>query len=203
MANLMQMRQSVRSRLGVGVNDNFVTDDSLDSHINIAVQTIEAEHLWPWQEVRATLDSVAGTNVIALPDNWSKTRALTYQGQEVNYVTPYDLERYEGSGVPSHYTIINRSILLGPEPVTPIQLVLFYYKNPTYLSDDTDTPEMPARYYPAIVAKTAELMSVREDDRASASNHMAEYFQWVKRMQKENRTTSRPAGRRIRPGAWV
>jgi hypothetical protein len=203
MANLMQLRQSVRARLGVGVNDNFVTDELIDSHINIAVQTIEAEGLWPWQERRVTLTTTANVEELALPTDWSRNRALKHQLNEIHHVVPYDLDRYRGSGVPSHYSIIGNKMLLGPTPSSAMEVTLYYYKTPAYLAEDRSTPELPARYYPAVIAKAAELMSIREDDRASAGSHLAEYLQWTNRMRRENRTTSRPAGRRIRPGGWV
>ena len=205
MANLLQLRSQVRSRLGVAATDNFVTDDIIDDHVNIAVQTIEAvaANGWPWQEVRGTaICDAAGE--ITLPANWSKTRGVVVFNQTIDYMPPLELEFLrQGTGRPSHYAILNRQMMFGPIPEAGTQVVHYYYKNPTYLSDDADVPEMPERYYPTIVAKAAELMSIREDDRASAQTHLAEYMQGIDRMKSENRTVSRGVGRRIRPGNWT
>jgi hypothetical protein len=43
MATLMELRRLTRSRLGIPVSDDFITDAVLDDHINLAVQAIEGE----------------------------------------------------------------------------------------------------------------------------------------------------------------
>lgn len=61
------------------------------------------------------------------------------------------------SGVPHHIAVSPRdTILLGPTPDDIYTITGEYFKSPQILSDDSDTPEMPAQYHQLIVYKAME-----------------------------------------------
>jgi hypothetical protein len=202
---LAQLRRTVRSRLGVPVTDQFQTDDVIDEHINIAIQTIEQEARWPWQEAiqTVTIDNTDGD--FTVPTDWRATRAIVSDRYEVKVVSPIDVLMYptDAAGPPQICAIVDRTVKMRPAPAAGVTLAHVYYRAPVLLVTDDDEPQMPAEYTPAIVAKAAELLSLREDDRAAAAAHMSEYQQWLGRMKKDTRRTTGPITPRTRPGSWV
>ena len=106
-------------------------------------------------------------------------------------------------GFPRTFCVIDRTVKLRPVPAVGTVLSHVYYRTPDLVVADDDVPQMPTEYTPAIVAKAAELLSLREDDRASAGAHAGEYAQWLGRMRKDTRRTTGPIVPRSRPGSWV
>lgn len=205
MSRLAQLRRSVRSRLGIPVTDQFQTDDVIDEHINIAIQTIEQEQRWPWQEAVQTITIADSTGDVTVPTDWRATRSVIYNRSEVTIVGPLELFLYpvDGSGPAQIAAVVDRTLKFRPVPSVGDTLTHVYYRRATLLVDDEDEPEMPTEFSPAIIAKAAELLSVREDDRAAAGAHAAEYNEWVGRMRRDLRRTSGPIVPRVRPGSWV
>lgn len=205
MSRLVKIRRTVRSRLGVPVTDQFQTDDMIDEHINIAIQTIEQEYRWPWQESIQTITIADTTGDVSVPTAWKATRTVMCSEQEVSAVSPIEVLSYSTNifGIPSMFTIIDRTLKFRPVPQIGTVLLHVYYRTPDLLVDDDDEPQMPTEYTPAIVAKAAELLSLRESDRVAAASHAGEYAQWLARMRKDIRRTTGPITPRIRPGSWV
>ena len=205
MTRLAQLRRTVRSRLGIPVVDQFQTDDVIDEHINLAIQTIEQEYRWPWQEAVQTVNTPDDTGVFPVPTNWRATRALVHGRRQVQVVSPIDVAMFPttGAGDPQIASVVDRTVTLRPAPPEATVLSHIYYRSPVLLVDDDDEPQMPDEYSPAIVAKAAELLALREDDRAAAAAHTAEYQQWLGRMRKDTRRVTGPVTPRIRPGGWT
>ena len=205
MSRLVQIRRTVRSRLGVPVTDQFQTDEVIDENINIAVQTIEQEFRWPWQETiqTVTINNVSGD--FSCPKDWKATRTLVCGQEQVHLASPIEVLLLPTNvvGLPRVFAIIDRTVKLRPAPPVATVLQHVYYRTPILLINDNDEPQMPTEYTPAIVAKAAELLSLREDDRASAGTHAGEYAQWLGRMRKDTRRTTGPIVPRSRPGSWV
>ena len=91
MSRLAQLRRSVRSRLGIPVTDQFQTDDVIDEHINIAIQTIEQEQRWPWQETVQTVTINDSTGEFTVPADWRATRTIIFDRHQVQVVSPTEL----------------------------------------------------------------------------------------------------------------
>lgn len=205
MSRLAQLRRSVRSRLGIPVTDQFQTDDVIDEHINIAIQTIEQEQRWPWQEAVETITITTADGNWTVPTDWRATRTLVYNRHEVAIVGPLEVFMYpvDGTGPAQIAAVVDRVLKIRPAPAVGDVLTHVYYRRASLLTDDEDEPQMPDEFTPAIIAKAAELLSVREDDRAAASAHASEYNEWVQRMRRDLRRTSGPIVPRVRPGSWV
>jgi hypothetical protein len=207
---LMQLRRLVRSRLGVPTSDQMFQDDQLDDHINLAVEAVEAEQRWPWQEHVDTVYIEPNTPDIPLGPRWRATRMLLVADTkvELQLVSPSDVLSWYVSAVdvggpPTVWAPIGDHIVVRPLPSEQIALTHYYYSHPNWLRGDDDEPETPSQFVGAIVAKAAELLSVREDDRAAAGAHNVEYNQWIERMRRDVRRSTSPVRIRVRAGSWL
>lgn len=205
MTKLIQLREQVRVRIGVPVVDSFQDGPVIDQYINHALDTIESEARWPWMETVGQPVTVADTDTIAVPSDWSATRSLFIDDDELHLRSPADIHLWnpDDRGRPQVWSLIGSNLHLRPTPDAVYTLTHLYYKTPTALSADTDAPDMPDHLTGAIVAKAAELLAVREDDRGAASAHLAEYVGWLRRMRAYKRRTTGPLRVRVREGSWV
>lgn len=206
MTTLAQLRRSVRSRLGIPVTDGFQSDDVIDDTINMAMQALEEAHRWPWQERVHTPTVFASTSSFDVPADWRATRSILWNGSQVMEQSPTDLFMQlstDTGNSPESFAFINRTIHVRPYLSADTTVTHIYYRDSTELTADTDTPDMPAAYSPAIVAKACELLSLREGDRAAAGSHLTEYQQWVGMMRKDVERRTGPVVPRERPGSWM
>jgi len=203
-ATLMQLRRLVRARLGVPSNDDMFQDDVLDDHINLAIDTIEMEQRWPWQErIEQVTVSPAAPDIV-LPAGWRATHGLFNGEEELSLVSPLDILSWaETSGAARVWAPVGDSLLVRPLVSGDVTLTHFYQRDPVWLRDDSDQPDMPSQFTGAIVAKAAELLSTREDNRAAAAVHLADYTGWIQRMRRDLRRSTGPLRIRVRPGSWV
>lgn len=201
---LQAIRQMVRDRIGVPPHDEFFSPNVLDTNINLALTAIESEHRWPWNEtaIDVTLDS---SGEMQMPDDWRATRAIWTRYNTLVEVPYYDLKvRFSySSGEPTHFSIVNQTMHVRPWPSGDIQATHLYYAEPKVLVSDTDTPNIPMQHIGTLIAKAAQLCSVREDDRPSADVHRTEYSQGIERMRKEVHVSTRPTTIRVREGSWT
>lgn len=202
---LVMLRQMVRDRLGVASHDAFFTDSVLDSNINLALLAIEGEYRWPWNEKITELVLESNDGSIDVAPDWQATRVVRTKFHTLIEMTAYDLfdTFEERTGDPSHFALVNRKLYVRPTPAAGYPLIHHWYAEPVLLAADEDKPTIPLRHIGALVAKTAQLCSVREDDRPSADSHLAEYLQGIDRMRKETRRITRPTKPRVREGSWL
>jgi hypothetical protein len=204
---LVDIRTSLRNRMGVPTSDDFFTNAVLTDAINLALATVEEEHLWPWAErVDPAAVVTAGTGVVAKPVNWRATRAMfTTLGDELDLVSVTDLLAYGStpSGTPEVWADVGSGIQVAPVPGTALNLVHVYYVSPALLVNDIDTPDLPSSFTGAVLAKAAELLSAREDDSGARAAHQDDYQKWVARMQRSQRRSTGPLRVRVRPGGWI
>lgn len=209
MTQLRHLRRLVRSRLGVPQGDQLFPDDQLDDHINLAIETVEAEQRWPWHEhvEQVTIDQ--DNPDIELGSNWRATRSLHLDtGEELALVSPTDVlswyvSQSDVTGLPQVWAPVGNAVLVRPLPNGPVTLTHFFYTQPTWLRGDDAVPAIPDQFDGAIVAKAAELLSVREDDRAAAITHLTDYERWIDRMRRDVRRSTTPVRVRVRPGGWL
>jgi hypothetical protein len=191
-------------------------DDVLDDHINLANDLIASEHNWPWDgQVAATIPIVDGA--LVWPDGLSRfrtIRSMYYNDIEIHEISPSDLmSQYALApiGSPSTWADVGyndsaagRSILVRPKPaIEPATVLVVFYAETIPLVDDDDRPLMPRQFSGSIIAKAAELLSYREDNRAAAEAHAREYSMWLGRMRKSLRRSTGPTTPRVREGSWI
>ena len=127
------------------------------------IQLRESE--WQWMRSGFSFNCVNGTPAyspsdIGLTDfaSWNMEHVRVYDGNTINEYTltyfPYDQFRHiymRGdipAGKPAYYTITpDKSLRFYPTPNAAYTVYGDYYKTPTELADDADTPGMPARFH--------------------------------------------------------
>lgn len=204
-ATLMQLRRLVRSRLGIPISDDFMTDRQIDDAINMAMQTIDAENRWPWSE-HGELVTINEANPDLIPtSNWRATRAVFHNDYELGYVSPVDMMTWldAASDIPRVWCPMAGVIAVRPTPNVDIQVRHFFYVQSPWLRNDDDVPLIPEQYSGAVIAKAAELLATRESSGGDATRHGAEYTAWVARMRHDVRPATGPTRTRVRPGGWI
>jgi hypothetical protein len=206
--NLLSLRRAVRTRLGVPVTDDFFADDVLTDTINLAVNQIEEQQMWPWTEALDNPTLPAGTTIVQLPADWRASRSLAV-GNPWNYeipvVAPGDLSRwpYNYMGPPSVWAEIGGGVQVRPLSDGVYPLIHHYYRQTPQLVLDTDMPLMPDRFSGAVVATAALLLAERENNRQKAQLYQADVTNWVNLMRRSVRRFTGPVTPRVRPGSWL
>jgi hypothetical protein len=203
-ATLMQLRRLVRSRVGIPISDDYLTDPVLDDHINLAVEAIDAEYRWPWNEVVETVTVTPAAPDIPEPVGWRATRAVFHDGYELGSIAPADLLTWAtASGVPRVWCPMPDVIAVRPVAQNDTELVHLWARQPVWLRKDEDTLVMPEQFLGSVVAKAAQLLAVREGGGADAARHDDEYKNWLARMRRDVRGSTTPTRIRVRPGGWI
>lgn len=204
MSNLMTLRRLVRSRIGVPIGDDFMRDDVIDDHINLAIQAVEGEYHWPWSDVMERVTVTADNAAFPFPANYRATRSIFDDSRELTPVPPGDLLAYAGaSGMPGVWCPMDDVIAVAPAPGGDYTLSHYWYRSPAWLSDDPDRCAIPDQFTGAVIAKAAELLSSREGASADAARHNSEFTSWITRMRRDVRRSTTPTRVRVRPGGWI
>jgi hypothetical protein len=121
--------------------------------------------LWPFRETTGTLSTVASTQEYSLSSNFSDIDAqnivsVSIQGSNNRKLVywPFNQLRVDepdfdsdGASVPTRYYIKGGSIGFWPLPNDVYSVAIDYYKIPTELSADSDTPIIPIAYREALL----------------------------------------------------
>jgi hypothetical protein len=210
--NLAQMRDAVRTRLGVPQSDSFFSDPVLTDMINESLQAVTAEADWPWLQTSTTFSTVAGTGSYTPPADWGQTRSLCIDGYDaMDYRSLSEIREYLTTqrSVPTVYTVSGEVILLRPTPGAVYVVTHDYLKAEPALVGDTDTPVMPSVFHYAIVAFACHLAHARNNEigsyrgaiTGSAAASLSQYHNWLERMMSARRRTSGPMRVRVRGGS--
>jgi hypothetical protein len=189
--------------VGVPASDDFFTDAVLNTAINEAIMTVDAEQRWPWNEVVSLATVAAGSTGFIPPDNWRATRALYNGATELVAVAPEDVLKATGTSGPQVYAPVNFNIWVAPRSTSDVVLTHYWYQATVPLVVDSDITAIPYLFSEAIVCKAAELLSAREDDSSARAAHAADYEKWIARMRRDVRRSTGPVVPRVRPGGWI
>lgn len=206
MANLEQLRDAVRIRLGVPAADAFYSDPTVDNLINEALNAVATEVDWPWLEATETISTVAGTAAYTPAANWTRTKALTInQYDSLLLRSLQEIREIDSTvqGLPLYYCVAAEQIILRPVPDAVYAIIHDYYKIEPALVTNTDTPLMPAPYHSAIVEYAVYLAALRSGEQARMQAAQQGYANWLRRIL-DNRRRSRSTMRvRVRPGSLL
>lgn len=204
--NLAQMRDAVRTRIGVPAGDTFYTDQTLNDLTNEALQAIASEADWPWLQASTTFSTVAGTGTYTPPADWVETRTLCIDGYDaMDPRTLAEIREYLSTvrDVPSVYCVSGDTLLLRPVPSAVFTVTHDYVKNEATLITDADVPFMPAQFHYSIVAFACHLAYLRSGDVQRATAALADYGSWRQRMLRQRRRTAGPIRIRVRAGQVI
>ena len=130
------------------------------------------------------------------------TVSLDQEGKKLNFITweeysanhrAYDNSRNpDRYGTPSSVTrSLNNEVVVTPVPKTGgYNLKFDFWDDPTELSADTDTPDLPSRYHDVITARVRYYAHTLRSDYQAAALCLQEYEDGVKRMRTENINTN-------------
>jgi hypothetical protein len=200
---LSELRTAVRTRLGNPATDGFFSDANLTDLVNEALQAISTERDWPWLTTSTTFPTVAGTAAYTPTAGWMRTLVLCidgYQPIEERQLAEIRSMPTADRGMPRYYAVTGDQIVLRDVPDGVYTITHDYVKVEPALTSDANTPLMPSQFHYSIVAKAAELASIRQRDAVRAGEQLAEYNAWVNRMLDNQRRTRAPKRIRVRPG---
>ena len=204
--NLSQLRDAVRTRIGVPNADTFYTDQVLTDLVNEALQAVASDADWPWLQISTTLTTAAGDGDYDTPADWTETRSLCIDGYDaMEYRTLGEIREYPSTvtGVPAVYTISGDDILLRPVPSGVFTVQHDYVKNEQTLVTDADVPLMPTQFRYSVVAFACHLAYLRSGDVQRATAALADYGSWKQRMLRQRRRSAGPLRVRVRPGGAI
>jgi len=122
----------------------------LDTFIDLAESRMARDlRLREMETIDTSITTVSGTQSYNLPTGYLEMRYVALQTSPytfLTYLAPPDFMRVynagEGSGSPSHYTIIGSKIHLGKMPDSAKVLDLGFFKRPTGLSSSNTTNDI-------------------------------------------------------------
>lgn len=201
--NLAQLRDAVRTRIGVPASDTFYQDQTVTDLVNEALAVIATEADWPWLEASTTFSLVAGTATYTPPADWTRTRSLCIDGFDaMEWRSLIELREWPTTIVdtPRYFNVNVEQITVRPVPAAARTVIHDYVVDEPTLSADTDTPLMPSQYHYAIVAYAVHLAHMRSGDVQRATASMADYQSWLRRITDNRRRQTGGLRVRVRPG---
>ena len=131
--------------------------DLLDDFIDLTEEKIYSNEMMPLRlrgfETSSTLQTIAGTNAVALPTGYLQARsiALTSGGKEreMFFNSPSALPKKSGSGIPVSFTVEGDNLVFDVTPDGVYDIEFVYYGKPTALSS-TNTTNFVLTNHPSI-----------------------------------------------------
>tara|TARA_R100000995_G_C3466264_1_gene115851 strand:- start:145 stop:774 length:630 start_codon:yes stop_codon:yes gene_type:complete len=186
---------------------NYLNRTDLTSYLDTFIDLAESRmardlRLREMETVDTTINTVSGTQSYNLPTGYLEMRYVAYQTSPytfLTYLAPPDFMRVynsgEGSGTPSHYTIIGSQIYLGMQPDAVKVLELGFFKRPTGLSSSNTTNDIltnfPDLYLYACLAESEPFLMNDERLKVWASLYK-EGIKTANESAQRGRTSSAP-----------
>jgi len=187
-ATLATLRTSVYTKMGIPTTDGLLTSTKVNAFINEALNQLEGEGIWQWQEATETLSAVV-TNATLTPSstNYGRTVALTIPGGDPLELKPIAFldKLVNASGPPVFYGFWAGQLLIRPKADASYSFTHRYLKREVALVADGDTPLVPDRWSPAVVEYAASLAYRSMNDADNAARCVSAYQDWVRRATTE------------------
>lgn len=179
--DLSTIRTDITDRIGPGTG---LTSSTLNRWINEGENAFCSSFEFPWLEASATDTTVASTQNYNLPTACRKLLAVFVGSTEYTYV-PFSLKENVDTTASSNanaYYVFDDDIWLIPTPSTAgTTITFYYYKTPTALSNDSDTPTVPTRYQEALVFYGLARAHSRDQNASAEKDAMAQ-FEMIKQL---------------------
>ena len=200
-ASFREIQDNVLSLIS---KSDSTTRNRIKNWINMGYYDFVLRELWPFRETTGTLNTVAGTQEYSLASNFTDIDAQNIVSVAVQGTTsgklvywPFNQLRadqpdfdYASSGIPTRYYIKSGQIGFWPLPADVYAVLIDYYKVPTELSADSDTPIVPIAYREALVQYALSLEHDFNTDADLAQKAMNRYEQIV--MLSRNNLLTQP-----------
>tara|TARA_R110000822_G_scaffold65970_3_gene161301 strand:- start:39 stop:674 length:636 start_codon:yes stop_codon:yes gene_type:complete len=180
---------------GYNANDPILDATTLTRLVNSALQQLSTEFDWPWLYDEGTITTVAGTTDYAVPTNWSRTKWLAIDEDELQFRSLRDMRRIMGDTdiqrQPVFYaTVGDTSIRLGQIPDAVYTVDHGYFKQEAALSAGGDAPLLDSAYDDMLVMYVAKKMAMRKGETRDINQAQREIDAWLKRTRDNVRRTS-------------
>lgn len=183
-----ELRDLVRSQTLVESDD--YTDAKVDNLINQAIRDLSVRFAWPYLAAIDTIAVSAAVDTYALPADTSRVEAILLDGsttrlREMGPSTAlFEEAGVPASGTPDSYFVWGDSIVLRPIPTGSENLTVYYYRNPTTLNNDTDSPEFAEPFHYVLADFVMQALWEREEDFEKAAVYANRYAQGVESMAR-------------------
>lgn len=173
---LIEIRNSVKRRAGLGDTDPLFTDTVMTALVNDSLRRVSVRQDWPWLEATGTTPTVAGTETLAGLPAFRKVRWLRWEDRELPFTTQRDRADWYGeSGAPERYTEEAGSVIMLPKPDAVYTVGYGIIKDKdTVLVADSDTPLIPDWAIELVISDTGLLVARRKRDREMERVYYAE-----------------------------
>lgn len=182
------IRDWVREQTLQEVDD--LNDTKINNMLDQAVRDTSSRFHWPFLQTSTTITTVAATQTYAMPADHVHTFSITDQDRKVRLreVSKADIWQRYGSdfpdGQPRGFFVWGDTIYMVPVPDTVITYDHYYYKQPTVMANDTDTPEWDSQFHLVIADFAIARIWEREEDFIKAESSMAAYLAGVDNMAR-------------------
>lgn len=179
-------------RLQTVVEDTNVTDANINLIINQGIHEVSVAEDWPFLQASTTIDLSDSTQTYALSSeasDFNRAEALVDDDHDrtLEFMSPtsffYEVGNDTGneSTNPEFWTIWENKIYLSPIPSSDdtARLTLYYYKNPTTLSADDDTPEWDVAWHWILVEYGKWKLYEREEYFTEAERAFNSYTRYL------------------------
>lgn len=148
--------------------------------------------------------TVNGTATLSLPSNYARCVDLSNTDDQ-RVLEQMDLRDYDdaviASGSPVFWVVVGSNVTLYPTPDNAYNLRLRYWKLPTDLSGDTDTPEIPSQYHHLLIRYALIRCYQRENDYQAAEYQRTEFERDLQKLRGEVHSADRQGPVQVR-GTW-
>ena len=183
---LDELRDAVRTRLGVPDTDAIFTDTVLTDLINEGLQYISNEEDWWWLEKTETLsltDSIQAYDVAAdctRTINVSDPTGIPLSRKGIDELLAMTTAQ---AAVVRFFAPYAGQLVFFPVPNTSISVNHRYIGGEPALSGDSDTPLIPAQFQPALVDYVVYLCHTRSGNMNEAKGALEVYGRWIETMK--------------------
>lgn len=137
--------------------------------INLALVEVQKRALWRFCYYTTTSTLLAGTNLLATPQDMIEPESITYTSSSgaqtiVEFLPPGEFEARFGksvsSGEPTKYTIQRNNFVFNTAPTGPINMNIGYYRLLPPLVNDNDNNDFTNVAWDVILYTALELASI-------------------------------------------
>lgn len=180
------MTTAVYTKMGVPTSDSLITSAKITAFLNEALNQLETEGIWQWQEGTETLNAVV-TNATLTPSstNYARTVSLTIPGGDPLELKPIGFldKLASASGPPVFYGFWAGQILIRPVANASYSFTHRYLKREVALASGSDTPLVPDRWIPIVIEYACCLAYRSINDAENAARCLSAYQDGIRRAQ--------------------
>jgi hypothetical protein len=189
MVTRLEVRQWVRAE--TLIESAMMVDAAINAIIDQAVRDVSTRFDWPFLADTDTINFIADTQSYSLPTDFQRLVAVVLNGSTVRleevspeqYWSTYGATPAEGN--PRFFFLWGNQIYVTPVPTASSGgLTLFYYRQPTLMTDDSHSPEWQSEFHMIVADYVCRHLWHREEDFSKARVYDERYLDGVERMAR-------------------